>query len=476
MNFLSVKRQFATTSQMKCIIVTSDYSYRNFLNIFQKNRRIHVLIYMVEYFVNTWRRLYLFEMKGAFQLRFHKKIIGIIEDREDLNLSYVAEQIGVSRQYMSKFKNKGTIGFPQLLKLAHILNGNEKTAIETMSDWCLELDTTEAIKQSFEYACLTRNTLLLERLIQKHSKETGTIREYVEVYTILFNYIKDIIKGSEITQELKKIGATKDKILEILMKIMECYEYYHLKKFNLMLETAEMIELQVRQIEGERKSFIKECYNYRIAELFAPIFLQKNNVGLARKYANFLINANVCPKTVSDAYYILGMSHVLENKELCLVNLEKSYSLSREINDVDIEREARYNLDVAKIYFGVQLDEDADYRLVLYQKKPLCELSINALQDIIRDRGDKDFLNYFIACSTNKIECLYELFYRYFNQANYLFSAMVAKELCNRGDKSLLTQSMVNFGNEKQKGVVDIEKININSLYIINGTNGRVVV
>ena len=53
------------------------------------------------------------------------------------------------------------------MKLAHILNGNEKTAIETMSDWCLELDTTEAIKQSFEYACLTRNTLLLERLIHK---------------------------------------------------------------------------------------------------------------------------------------------------------------------------------------------------------------------------------------------------------------------------------------------------------------------
>ena len=66
---------------------------------------------MVEYFVNTRRRLYLFEMKGAFQLRFHKKIIGIIEDREDLNLSYVAEQIGVSRQYMSKFKTKEQLVF-----------------------------------------------------------------------------------------------------------------------------------------------------------------------------------------------------------------------------------------------------------------------------------------------------------------------------------------------------------------------------
>ncbi|WP_144489718.1 AimR family lysis-lysogeny pheromone receptor [Bacillus thuringiensis] len=408
-------------------------------------------------------------------MKFHEKIIGIIEDREDLTPSSVALKIGVSKQYMSKFKKRGAIGFPQLLKLSHVLNVEGETAAKTMSNWCLELDTTEAIKQSFEYACLTRNTTLLEKLIIKHSKETGTLREYVEVYTILFKYIKDIIKGSEITSQLKEIGCTKDKVLEILKRIMECYEYYHLKKFNLMMETAEMIELQVQQIEGERKAFIKECYTYRIAELFAPIFLQRNNVDIARKYADFLINANVCTKTVSDAYYILGMSYILENKEQCLVNLQKSYLLSKNTGDIDIEREARYNLDAAKLYFGVTLSEDADSRLLLYQKKPKDELSINALQDIIRGRGDKDFLNYFIACSTNNIEALYELFYRYFHQANYLFSAMVAKELCNRGDESLLTQSMVNFGNEKQKGVVDIEKNNISSLYTINGINSGIV-
>ncbi|WNN20037.1 transcriptional regulator [Bacillus phage FI_KG-Lek] len=42
-----------------------------------------------------------------------------------------------------------------------------------------------------------------------------------------------------------------------------------------MLETAETIDSLVREIEGERKSFIKECYNYRIAELFAPIFYKE---------------------------------------------------------------------------------------------------------------------------------------------------------------------------------------------------------
>ncbi|KAB2391049.1 hypothetical protein F8172_20275 [Bacillus cereus] len=438
--------------------------------------RTHALINVIKYSVNIMEKVSLIEMKGVSHLKFHEKIMRMIEDRDDLTATSVACKIGVSKQYMSKFKRQGTIGFSQLLKLAPILSTEGKKAKQTMSEWCLELDTTESIKQSFEYACLTRNTILLEQLIQKHSKETGTIREYVEVYTILFKYIKNIIKGSEITKELKKIGAIKDKVLEILTKIMECYEYYHLKKFNLMLETAETIESLVREIEGERKSFIKECYNYRIAELFAPIFLQKNNVDLARKYAHFLIHANVCTKTVSDAYYILGMSNVLENKEQCLVNLKKSYLLSKEIGDADIEQEARYNLDVAKIYLGVKLDEDADSRLLLYQKNPTCELSIKALQDIIRERGDKDFLNYFIACSSDEIQCLYDLFYQYFYQANYLFSAIVAKELCNRGDKSLLTQSMVNLGNEKQKGVVDIEEISISSLHIINGSNSGIVV
>ncbi|WNN20038.1 hypothetical protein [Bacillus phage FI_KG-Lek] len=42
-----------------------------------------------------------------------------------------------------------------------------------------------------------------------------------------------------------------------------------------------------------------------------------------------------------------------------MFNLKKRYLLGKEIRDADIEQEARYNLDVAKIYFGVKLDEDS---------------------------------------------------------------------------------------------------------------------
>ena len=44
-------------------------------------------------------------------MRFHQKICDLIEDREDLTLTAVAEKIGVPLQYMSKFKNQGTISF-----------------------------------------------------------------------------------------------------------------------------------------------------------------------------------------------------------------------------------------------------------------------------------------------------------------------------------------------------------------------------
>ena len=45
-------------------------------------------------------------MKGASHLKFHEKIMGIIEDRDDLTSSSVALKIGVSKQYMSKFKKR----------------------------------------------------------------------------------------------------------------------------------------------------------------------------------------------------------------------------------------------------------------------------------------------------------------------------------------------------------------------------------
>ncbi|WP_257132259.1 helix-turn-helix domain-containing protein [Bacillus wiedmannii] len=51
----------------------------------------------------------------------HVEICELIDNRPELTYASVAEAIGVSPQYMSKFKRSGTISFCSLLKLSQVL-------------------------------------------------------------------------------------------------------------------------------------------------------------------------------------------------------------------------------------------------------------------------------------------------------------------------------------------------------------------
>jgi len=429
--------------------------------------RTHALINMIKYSVNIMEKVLLIEMKGASHLKFHEKIMGIIEDRDDLTSSSVALKIGVSKQYMSKFKKRGTIGFCQLVKLSHVINDKNKTSEETMAEWCLVLDATEAIKQSFEYACVTRNIDLLHKLLIKHKSETGTVGEYVSVYGILYQYIIGEVHGTAIMDELKKIGQPKDKVLNVLVDIMKCYNYFHLKKYNLMLELIQEIEQQVKAIDSDRKSYIKECYIYRVAEIFAPVYLHYNQLDLARKFANVIIDANISKKTISDALYILGMSYLGEDKEKSLKYFEDSYSLFKQVGDKTYEKEVRYNLDFAKIYLGEILPEDSDESLKKFQMFPEPS-SLQLLQESLYDGAEEDFLVYFKGVVSTSPYGIYECFQKFLLQSNYFFTSLVAKEILNRGDNSKLIKSMVGFKGNIGEGAFADEKTDFYNLSCIN--------
>ena len=107
---------------------------------------------------------------------------------------------------------------------------------DLMYNWCLELNSTELIKQSFEYAAIIRDTELLNELINKHLSEETSIREYVGVYKILYDYMKDTLLGNDIEVELDKYGKIQDPVLRVLSEIMKCYNYYFDKILNVCLQ------------------------------------------------------------------------------------------------------------------------------------------------------------------------------------------------------------------------------------------------
>ncbi|HDR7789586.1 hypothetical protein COJ60_05210 [Bacillus cereus] len=380
----------------------------------------------------------------------HVEICELIDNSPELTYASIAEAIGVSPQYMSKFKKSGTISFCSLLRLSQVLTLPGENYKTTMRDFCLKVDTTELIKQSFEYASITRDIELLKLLIGKYRKDKGSIQEFVDVYEILYRYMLRQIDGELLIKEVNNLRQPTDCCLRILICIMKCYGYYFCKDFPMMIGLGKEVEQRLKQLSGGRKDFIQHCYFYKVYEVLAPVHLRSNNREMARKYAFTIKNTNVGIKAVSDAAYIIGMSYLLEDKQKCLSMLKESYDLSKGINDQGYENEAFYNLKMAEIYYAAETDGTASvladvdkYAQVFYQKE------------------NEDFIVLFKAMRDTSNESLHKCLQQFFTQGNYLFSSLSAKELYKRGEDSAIIKWMIDYkqevgGNEFEKENIDI--------------------
>jgi hypothetical protein len=400
----------------------------------------------------------------------YKELCNIIEDRDDLTFTKVAEYIGASKQCMSKFKSEGVIGFRKLVRLSFLLYPSSQKTV--MANWCLRVSSTESIRNSFEYAAITRDIELLGNLIAKYEKEKGTLGEYVSIYTIIYKYMINEISGLDLIVNINKIGVIKDGVLNILVDIVKCYNYYFEKNFPLMLATARQAEKSL-QFLSKRELFIKECFLHRIAEVLGPVYLHLNNLKLARHYAFTIINADICPKTISDASYIVGMSYLLEDGDKCVDYLQQSYDIAKTIGDKGIEKEARLNLDFAKLYLNIKLDDDSDETLINYQEDKDSEINLYRLKEVMYQRGDDDLIVLFEAKANGTMEKLHECFDEFFETSNLYFSSLIAKEIRDLGDMSIWTEKMMKYTPKTEESVY-FEKDFISGFSNYNSSSGGI--
>lgn len=375
-----------------------------------------------------------------------KEVCDSIQDN-DLTFAYVAKEIGTSKQNISNFKKGGKIGFRNLLRLAFLLYNDPN---KKMSEWCLRLNSSESIKQSFEYAAITRNIKLLKDLISKFKNEDGVIGEYVKVYTIIYKYMNNKIKGNLVAQEIEKLHP-QDYALQILSVIFKCLHCYFSKQFILVPEYAQQAEKMLTSL-NDRELFMKECFLHRIAEILSPIYLYLNNLELARYYANTIIFANICAKTVSDAYYIVGMSYLLEDRDKCLENLKTSYDYMAKVGDEDLAREAKYNLDFAKLFYGLDLDEHSNEVLLAVKNDKL-----EIIEEELYQGSDDEFIIYFNALSKNSVDELYDCHEHFINEYNLFFASAIAQALIKAGENERAIRHLQKF-KITPKGEVHFEK------------------
>ncbi|MEH6941634.1 AimR family lysis-lysogeny pheromone receptor [Bacillus sp. JJ722] len=380
------------------------------------------------------------------------EIYQYIEDSELYTYSSVAKLVGCNRQDLNNCKERGSLSFKILLKIAHIIAPNNPH--EKISQWCLSLISVTNIKHSFEYAAITRNISLLSNIIAKNSKETGIIGEYVKVYTLILKYMKNEISGKDIYNEVNNFKSLKDKPLKVLVNILKCYSLYFKKEFLHMLEESNNIYQNI-YILDKKESFLRDCLYYRYFEVMMPVHLHLNNLKEARKYASLVKNTNICAKTISDATYIIGMTYLLEDSQECLMHLQESYDIAKTV-DAEIEREARLNLDFAKLYLNIKLDPDANPNLLTYEGYRKVA-TLKKVEEELLQGGDEDFAQLFSAIDNGSVEAIYDCFENFLNSFNLLFSSLAVNELAKRGENSFVVQRLLKLKISKKGDVVDEE-------------------
>jgi hypothetical protein len=357
--------------------------------------------------------------------KISREVCDTIEDHNFLTYNKVAELIGCTKQEMSYFHtNKQQFSFRKFLRLSYAIHPENQK--EVFDGWCLRFSTTESIKQSFEYASITRNKELLKTLIDKY-KEDKSLSKYVAIYTVLYDYYMFKYEADELVNKLEKVGQLKGE-LGILSDIIKCYNYYYIEDFPLMLSTAKMAIRAIHKL-SDRQLFIKECYLHRLAEVLGHVSLHLNDIPAARFFANVIINADICAKTVSSATYILGMTYLPEDKAKCIEYLRKRYEITKTIGDECIEKNARRGLDIAKLYLDIRLDTDSDPILLRLQNNEGSEFELNLIKEAMFKRGDDGILIILNGIARNSVKKLNEYRKTFFKQGNYFFASLAAREV-----------------------------------------------
>ena len=382
----------------------------------------------------------------------YKEVCNTIEDHDYLSFNKVAEYIGCTKQEMSHFHTNGQLSFRKFLRLSFVVYPDQQK--EKMDSWCLRFNTTESIKQSFEYASITRNKELLKMLIDKY-QDDKSLNKHVLIYAILHDFYTNKIGAKDLIPRLDKIGQLKGELV-ILSDIIKCYTYYYLEKYHLMLETAQEALKSVLNL-SDRQLFIKECYLHRLAEVLGHVSRHMNDIPSARFYANLIINANICPKTVAGASYILGMTYLVEDKEKAVKYLQLRYDITKTLGEADLENNARRDLDFAKLYLDIQLDADSDPILLRLQNNKGSEFELKLIKEATFQQGDDEFLVLLNAIAKNSLEKLHECRKKFFKQSNYFFASLAAREAKKMGETSMLIDEIIDFKIET-KGDVEFEE------------------
>jgi transcriptional regulator with XRE-family HTH domain len=356
-----------------------------------------------------------------------KFIVNELENR-GIKQKQFAAMIGMDDSSFSDFlKGKRLeIPFPSIKKAMKILC--KENFPKMMQFICENTFKPDNMRMVLEYASISRDLPLLEKMIGLLSREGKKEKEWASVYEIALRFQSRDTSNKELMVMIDKVKP-KSAEMKILRKILRARVLYRMKEYDTMFRNARDVE---EELSGMKESYLTKTFTIRLNELFAQGYLYVNSdTEKARFYAlNVINNETISAVFKSHAYHIVGTSFLFEDYDKAIENFEAYKSqLDKNRRDDIVRTVDEKDVFFAKVLWDRDLEtldtNDNLEKAHLEFKKGNVEKAIEILNEV----EQSPFSMCYLGLATNNPLLILESFFKLIGQKQMFFANIPAMYL-----------------------------------------------
>ncbi|MFV8829202.1 AimR family lysis-lysogeny pheromone receptor [Alkalihalobacterium sp. APHAB7] len=214
----------------------------------------------------------------------------------------------------------------------------------------LSLDPNSHLaRTALEYAINNSMTNVLDQLIEKLSTcGNEESQSWAEVYRIDREVVKGHLSLIEATNKLTYIKCN-SKELNVLRMILQLYNYYDLKYFEMLSTLCELVTAEIEQLE---ENYIKRSTSTRLGLVMQTVYLHLNKLEKCRAYGKIILENAVTEKAKGVAFRNIGNSFILSNLDLATTNINKSKEIFLKLHQHTELTKSQRSLNFAYCYWN----------------------------------------------------------------------------------------------------------------------------
>ncbi|QPA33396.1 AimR family lysis-lysogeny pheromone receptor [Thermaerobacillus caldiproteolyticus] len=326
--------------------------------------------------------------------------------RRNITQTELAKKMGVSVATVNNQLNGVyRMKFFYFVKLISCISDNYSQFERLIWEFLKELQDTknknnklEIVREGLEWSLQNGNMQLLEYFINEDSKLTDN-GELGKIYSLLAKRNQGLFKSLEFYDELEtlKLHGYKRGESSVLLRISSIYALFESQSFNLFFHE---IEKTMDLIERIKNKYLKKAYTMRIKEALAIAHMLKNELSVAQKLCEEILNdddAEHFPLLVNSINLLMAQMNLFTDYEKSLEYLRKTLMLFQKPNFLKnakrrlkrVEATHDFIKIVNKDFDGLFLTDRSEYAhfLAMQEEPELNKKALEILEELQKENG-----------------------------------------------------------------------------------------